>query len=822
VGKLSKKLVSLLMVLLLIFAYFEVPSGAETHIPGNVRATADSTSITLVWDEVVGAIAYEVEADGVVIEDITTTSYEDKGLMPETEHTYRVRAVNGEITGEWSEQITVTTLEEPGEVPGVVNNVTAIAGSTSITLSWDEVAGATTYEVEADGIVIGNTTGAGYEVTELVPETEYTYRVRAKDGEMVGEWSEQLTVSTISDPGQGTQESPFVITTRQQLEGICNNPDAFYLLGDNIDLENEEWVTSQYEFSGSLDGNGYTISNLKITRSSVNNIGLFGSASGAAIRNLNLNNVDIRGANNVGGLVGYSKANTVIEDCSITGISQITGTGSIGGIVGYLDSTTILRSCSTANVTGTAGNIGGLAGYNHSGSKIMQSFSSGHVSGQTAVGGILGCKGSIGSNTRIEDSYSLGNVTAATGCAGGIIASSSYVDMKNCYAAGQVTGAGAYVGGIFGYITNNSRATTATNCYFDSTIMGFTTPAAQAKTTEQLMQQATFINWDFSSVWNIDEGSTYPFLRALGYPKELKASDITNRSITLSWNEIPNAASYDIEIDRVVQNNITGTTHTFTGLSPGTKYKFRIRTKYSNGQSNWSPIVTVITLLDTPENVALAVSEDSIHITWGEVEMANSYLIEVDGVIIDDLFNTSYLHNELAPNVQHTYRIKAANDVTSSAWTDVNSAINWAADEPGLCLAASNWIYEDSSTDDIEVSLKANNVSDMYTIQMDLEYDTQITNMAEESLNYLLWSENENTYISMKAENQDGRVKILGSKTGDEEGQTGNFDVLNMRFRIVSGNIGCIKVNKVRIVDSKGEFIYISEVQDLYLRIFQD
>ncbi|NLV35261.1 MAG: hypothetical protein GXY17_01110, partial [Clostridiaceae bacterium] len=87
-GKLSKKLVSLLMVLLLIFAYFEVPSGAETHIPGNVRATADSTSITLVWDEVVGAIAYEVEADGVVIEDITTTSYEDKGLMPETEHTY--------------------------------------------------------------------------------------------------------------------------------------------------------------------------------------------------------------------------------------------------------------------------------------------------------------------------------------------------------------------------------------------------------------------------------------------------------------------------------------------------------------------------------------------------------------------------------------------------------------------------------------------------------------------------------------------------------------------------------------------------------------
>jgi hypothetical protein len=370
------------------------------------------------------------------------------------------------------------------------------------------------------------------------------------------------------------------------------------------------------------------------------------------------------------------------------------------------------------------------------------------------------------------------------------------------------------MGGVIGY----NHVSTMTNCYFDSTIMGFTTPAAQAKTTEQLMQQATFINWDFSSVWNIDEGISYPFLRALGYPKEFRAVDITNRSITLSWNEVPNAASYDIEIDRVDQNNITGTTHTFTGLSPGTKYKFRIRTKYSNGQSNWSPIVTVITLLDTPENVALAVSEDSIHITWGEVEMANSYLIEVDGVIIDDLFNTSYLHNELAPNVQHTYRIKAVNDVTSSAWTDVNSAINWVEDGPGLCLAASNWVYE-METDDIEVVLKAKNINDMYTIQVDLEYDTQINSIVEDSFIYLIWPENENAYISTEI-NQDGKVKVLASKTGDEEGESGDFDVLSMRFRFDMENIGEVKVNKISIVDSEGQYIEIPDVHDLILRMF--
>ena len=600
------------------------------------------------------------------------------------------------------------------------------------------------------------------------------------------------------------------------MEGICNNPGSFYILGDNIDLENEEWITSQYEFTGSLDGNGYTISNLRITRDGVNNIGLFGNASGATIKNLNLNNVDIRGANNVGGLVGYAKANTVIEGCSITGAGQITGTGSVGGIAGRADNMTICRSFSTANVTGTGENIGGLAGYNRLASTITQSYSSGHVSGKKAAGGILGCKDSIGNDIKIEDCYSLGDVTVTAGYAGGIIGDSSYAGMKNCYAAGRISGVGSYIGGIAGY----NYKTTAANCYFDCTVTGFTAPAAQIKTTEQLMQQATFISWDFSSVWNIDEDNSYPFLRTLGYPRELKPSHITNRTISLSWIEVPNASGYDIEIDGALQSNIPETAYTFTGLAPGTKYKFRIRTKYDNGESNWSPIITVITLLDTPENVVLLVSEDSIQISWDMVEMAQFYMIEADGVIVNDLLSTTYLHSGLVPNGQHTYRIKAANNVTTSAWTDINSAINWAEDKPGLCLAVNNWGYETSSADDIEVLVKANNVSDMYTIQMELEYDNQIHTVTEDGFNYLLWSENENTYICINTESQNGRIKILASKTGDDEGQTGDFDVLSMRLRFVAGNTGSIKIHKARIVDSAGQFIEIPEVQDLNLRIF--
>lgn len=114
-SRLSRKLLSLLMILLLIFAYCAIPSNAEIDIPFNIQAAPAITSITISWDEVAGAAAYDLEADGVIIENITETSYEDTGLIPETEHTYRVRAINGEAVGEWSEPVTVSTTADIGQ-----------------------------------------------------------------------------------------------------------------------------------------------------------------------------------------------------------------------------------------------------------------------------------------------------------------------------------------------------------------------------------------------------------------------------------------------------------------------------------------------------------------------------------------------------------------------------------------------------------------------------------------------------------------------------------------------------------------------------------
>jgi len=62
--------------------------------------------------------------------------------------------------------------------------------------------------------------------------------------------------------GTGTQTDPYLIETGQDLIDIQNNPEAYYKLVSDIDLGGQKWTG--YNFNGSFDGNGYTISNFII------------------------------------------------------------------------------------------------------------------------------------------------------------------------------------------------------------------------------------------------------------------------------------------------------------------------------------------------------------------------------------------------------------------------------------------------------------------------------------------------------------------------------------------------------------------------------
>jgi hypothetical protein len=91
-------------------ARFTVGGEPQTPLPApsRLKAEAAETSISLTWDPVDGATRYELDADGTIIP-LASAAYAHTGLQPDTAHTYKVRAGNASVTGDWSPVVTAKT-----------------------------------------------------------------------------------------------------------------------------------------------------------------------------------------------------------------------------------------------------------------------------------------------------------------------------------------------------------------------------------------------------------------------------------------------------------------------------------------------------------------------------------------------------------------------------------------------------------------------------------------------------------------------------------------------------------------------------------------
>ncbi|MDR6553472.1 fibronectin type III domain-containing protein [Paenibacillus qinlingensis] len=160
-------------------------------LPTNLRALAAGNEITVTWDMAVGAVGYDVEVDGQIVNNGMSLTYVHSGLSPYSEHTYRVRARNGGGNGPWTDAITVvTTLGEP-------QNITLDSTVRSITITWDEVIGADDYELIVDGEVVNVGKETSYLHDGLTPYSWHVYRIRAKNADVSGEWSDTFTKATM-------------------------------------------------------------------------------------------------------------------------------------------------------------------------------------------------------------------------------------------------------------------------------------------------------------------------------------------------------------------------------------------------------------------------------------------------------------------------------------------------------------------------------------------------------------------------------------------------------------------------------------------------
>jgi hypothetical protein len=67
---------------------------------------------------------------------------------------------------------------------------------------------------------------------------------------------------------------------------------------------------------------------------------------------------------------------------------------------------------------------------------------------------------------------------------------------------------------MIGGVVGRPYAAAHTDLFWNTETTGISLAGVgTGKTTAQMKQQATFINWNFSTVWTIDEGNSFPKLR---------------------------------------------------------------------------------------------------------------------------------------------------------------------------------------------------------------------------------------------------------------------------------------------------------------------
>lgn len=374
-----------------------------------------------------------------------------------------------------------------------------------------------------------------------------------------------LTLSSVfALSGQGTATNPYKVANISDLLTISNDTglwDKYFSQIANIDASSTLTLndgagfspigTYNINFSGSYDGQNYTISNLYIDREDSDHIGLFGYSNGANISNVGLVDNEISGAHRTGSLVGYLVNASSINNCYATGSlsgtdyvgglvaysqdSQISnsytsgfvsGWSSVGGLVGQSNSSTISNCHATGSLSQFSSQIGGLLGYANS-STITNCFATGSMGGYSQIGGLVGSS----DFSTVSNCYATGTLNGYYQT-GGLVGSSGNSTISNCYSTGVPNGEN-HIGGLVGLRDSGS----VTNSFWDKETSGRTNSAGgTGKTTQQMKTLSTYAGWDFTDIW-IFVNNDYPhFIWETPLIPDTTPATPENIQITMSGN----------------------------------------------------------------------------------------------------------------------------------------------------------------------------------------------------------------------------------------------------------------------------------------------
>lgn len=250
--------------------------------------------------------------------------------------------------------------------------------------------------------------------------------------------SEFIDVDPSDLNGSGTASDPYNISNVSELQAMQDDLSANYTLVSDIDASN----TSQWNggkgfdpvgddqsnaFTGSFDGNGYSITDITINYSSNNSVGIFGFNKGT-IEDVSVSGT-VRGDFYVGSMIGFNARTGSVSNVSVR--VSVKGTNSVGGLVGTNQG--VVRDVSAkGSVNASASQIGGLVGVN--GGTIINSTTSTIVNGSSSVGGLVG-----NNNNKIVNVSATGQVNGTNKLVGGLVGTNSGT-IRNATAFSSVNG----------------------------------------------------------------------------------------------------------------------------------------------------------------------------------------------------------------------------------------------------------------------------------------------------------------------------------------------------------------------------------------------
>lgn len=208
-------------------------------------------------------------------------------------------------------------------------------------------------------------------------------------------------------------------------------------------------------FTAVFDGNGHTISGLRINRPTQECVGLFSQLTGE-VRNLAIVASNISGKVGVAVLAGTALGAKIISSSAVS--DSISGETLVGGLTGQSNWATIVSSLAI-NYGGlrARGTVGGLAASHHGGRIIASYAVSRDISGDYTLGGLV----ANGPYAIVISSYALtGAIRGTQDNIGGLIGDGDAVTVASSYAVtGNLTGfaatAGLVGGSRFARITNS-------------------------------------------------------------------------------------------------------------------------------------------------------------------------------------------------------------------------------------------------------------------------------------------------------------------------------------------------------------------------------